>query len=110
MHRKIGMAAASFAAAMLLAGPWTEAAEVTDTQIMAIMQKHCVMCHAKKPSHPSFDVPPKDVSLETIEEVKAWAVKIVEQVVLDRNMPVGTDSEMTEEERLALAQWAAALR
>jgi uncharacterized membrane protein len=50
------------------------------------------------------------VALETIDEVKAWAVKIVEQVVLDRTMPVGIDSGMTEAERAALAQWAAAMK
>ena len=103
------MAAALFAAVMVVAAE-AYAAEVSDAEVMAIMQRHCVMCHAKKPTHPSFDAPPKTVSLETIDEVKAWAVKIVEQVVLDRNMPVGIDSGMTEVERAALAQWAAAMK
>jgi hypothetical protein len=37
--------------------------------------------------------------LETIDDLKAWAPKILEQVVLDRNMPVGNDTGMTEEQR-----------
>ena len=77
---------------------------------MAIMQRHCVMCHARKPTYPSFDAPPKDVTLETIDELRAWAVKVVDQVVLDRNMPVGNETGMTEAERAALARWADGLQ
>jgi uncharacterized membrane protein len=110
MHRRPGMAAASLAAAMFIAGTPGGAAEVSDADVMAIMQRHCVTCHAKKPTHPSFDAPPKNVSLETIDEVRAWAVKIVEQVLLDRTMPVGNETEMTEEERAALARWLAGLK
>ena len=86
------------------------AADVSDAEAMAIMRKHCVACHAKAPTHPSFDAPPKNVALETIDELKAWAVKVIEQVVLDRNMPVGNETEMTEEERAALARWAEGLK
>ena len=49
--------------------------------------------------------PPKQVVLETIGDLKAWAPKILEQVVWDRNMPVGNESGMTEEERALLARW-----
>ena len=86
------------------------AADVSDAEVMAIVQRHCVTCHARKPTHPSFDAPPKDVALETIDELRAWAVKVVEQVVLDRNMPVGNETDMTEAERAALARWAEGLK
>jgi uncharacterized membrane protein len=88
----------------------THAAGVSDTEALAIAQKHCAMCHARKPAHPSFDVPPKGVVLESVDDLKVWAVKIVEEVVEDRNMPVGTETGMTEEEREALAQWAQGLK
>jgi uncharacterized membrane protein len=81
------------------------AAGVPDADVLAITRKHCVMCHAQTPSHPSFDAPPKQVALETIAELKAWAPKILEQVILDRNMPIGNDTGMTEEERALLARW-----
>ena len=76
-----------------------------DADVVAIAHKHCVTCHAQNPSHPSFDAPPKQVVLETIGDLKAWAPKILEQVVWDRNMPVGNESGMTEEERALLARW-----
>lgn len=112
MQSLIRMAAALFAAAMLLSviprGGF--ATDVSDTEAMAIVRKHCLVCHAKAPTHPSFDAPPKNVSLETVDELKAWAVKVVEQVVLDRNMPVGNETEMTKAERAALARWAQGLK
>jgi uncharacterized membrane protein len=108
VHGDIRMAAAILAAATFV---WPAgAAEVSDAEVMAIMQKHCVMCHAPTPTHPAFVAAPKNVSLETIDQAKAWAVKIVEQVVLDRTMPVGNETDMTEDERAALARWLAGMR
>jgi uncharacterized membrane protein len=43
------------------------------------------------------------VTLETIDELRAWSLKMLEQVVQDRNMPIGDD--MTEDERATLARW-----
>ena len=42
---------------------------------------------------------PSRLCWKSIEELKAWAPKILEQVVWDRNMPIGNDTGMTEEER-----------
>jgi uncharacterized membrane protein len=86
------------------------AGEVTDADVLAITRKHCVMCHARSPSHPSFDTPPKGVALETIDDLKVWAVKIREQVVELRNMPVGNETEMTDEEREMIARWVDGLK
>jgi uncharacterized membrane protein len=101
-------AATLFAAAAAI--PLAAADDVSDTEMLAIARKHCVMCHARKPTHPSFDAPPKNVALETIGELKAWAAKMLEQVVLDRNMPVGGETGMTEEERERLARWVEGLK
>jgi uncharacterized membrane protein len=97
----------SVAAGLLLfaatASGAANAADVSDADVLALAQKHCVMCHAQKPTHASFDAPPKNVMLETIEELRAWAPKMLEQVLQDRNMPIG--SEMTDDERATLARW-----
>ena len=102
-------AAALLAAATSVASD-VHAGDVLDGDVLAVTRKHCVMCHAQKPSHPSFDAPPKQVVLETIGDLKAWAPKILEQVVWDRNMPVGNESGMTEEERALLARWIETLK
>jgi uncharacterized membrane protein len=98
---------AGIAAVLLLAAamvmPDAVADDVSDTDALAITRQHCVTCHARKPTHPSFDAPPKNVTLETIDELRAWSAKMLEQVVQDRNMPIGDD--MTEDERARLARW-----
>jgi uncharacterized membrane protein len=48
--------------------------------------------------------------LESIEELKAWAPKILEQVVWDRDMPIGNDTGMTEEERALSERWIETLK
>jgi uncharacterized membrane protein len=103
-------AAALLAAAAASVAEDVHAGDVLEGDVFAVTRKHCVMCHAHAPSHPSFDAPPKQVVLESIEELKAWAPKILEQVVWDRNMPIGNDTGMTEEERALLERWIETLK
>jgi uncharacterized membrane protein len=98
-------AAAIAAITMACAG----AAEVSDSDMLAIMRKHCVMCHARSPVHESFDRPPKGVTLESIVDVKRHAAKVREQVE-DRSMPLGDQSGMTDAERDAIGRWVGALK
>jgi uncharacterized membrane protein len=110
------MTSRAWAAATLITAAATSVAsdvhagDVLDGDVLAVTRRHCVMCHAQAPSHPSFDAPPKQVVLETIEELKARAPKILEQVVWDRNMPIGNDTGMTEEERALLERWIETLK
>ena len=86
------------------------AAEVSDAQALAIVQKHCGACHARNPTHPAFDKPPKDIVLETIADLRKSAARVLEQAVEDRTMPLGNETEMTDEERETLARWINALK
>ena len=90
--------------------PGAMAGEVSDADVLAITRKHCAMCHARKPLHPSFDTAPKGVALETVDDLRVWAVKMREQVVELRNMPVGNETEMTDEEREMIARWVEGIR
>ncbi len=85
-------------------------AQATDADVIALMQKHCVMCHGREPTHPAFAKPPKNIVLESIAAVKANAAKIREQVVIERAMPLGNESAMTDAERDVLARWIGALK
>jgi uncharacterized membrane protein len=103
-------AATGLLAAVASVASDVHAGDALDEDVLAVTRKHCVMCHAQAPSHPSFDAPPKQVVLESIGELKAWAPKILEQVVWDRNMPIGNDTGMTEEERGLLERWIETLK
>ena len=84
------------------------AADVSDAEVLAITQKHCVMCHARNPTHEAFAKPPRNVVLETIDDLAKFAPKVLEQAVEDRTMPLGNQTDMTDEEREALGSWIAA--
>jgi uncharacterized membrane protein len=84
--------------------------DLSDADVVALVRKHCVPCHAQMPSHPAFDKPPRNLALETLDQIKRNAARIKEQVVEDRDMPLGNETGMTDDERGALGRWIAALK
>jgi uncharacterized membrane protein len=63
------------------------------------------MCHATNPTHESFRDAPKNVVLETVDDLKKHAVTIYVQTVQTRAMPLGNQTEMSEDERGVLGRW-----
>jgi uncharacterized membrane protein len=78
---------------------------VSDAQALAIAQKHCTACHARAPSHPAFQEPPKNVALETVPELRRFAAQVYLQTVQNRAMPLGNQTGMTDAERETLGRW-----
>ena len=104
--------AAAFAllAAMIMAASGALAAgAVSDAEALAIVHKHCVACHAAKPTHPAFAEAPNGVTLETIAGLKKYARRVYAQTVQNKAMPLGNQTGMTEDERAALGRWPKAL-
>ncbi len=83
----------------------TTGGAVSDAEAQAIVGKHCLMCHARNPSHPAFKEPPKNMALESISEMRRFAQQIYMQTVQNRAMPLGNQTGMTEDERDALGRW-----
>ncbi len=77
----------------------------TDEEILTLMKTHCVICHGAEPAHPAFARAPAGILLETIPQVVANAERIMTQVVVNRAMPLGNETGMTDEERNRLAAW-----
>lgn len=97
--------AVGLAAAILLTAPRqivTEGVTVTEGDVLTILGKHCAMCHSPRPSHEGFDAPPKDVVLLTIGDVIRNKEQVLAQAVNGDAMPLGNETEMTEQERAAL--------
>jgi uncharacterized membrane protein len=90
---------------LAVCAPFSHALAVDDPEALALMRKHCVMCHAAKPTHESFQEAPKNITLETITDIKKHAATISAQTVQTRAMPLGNQTGMTDEERATLAQW-----
>jgi uncharacterized membrane protein len=81
--------------------------KVEDETVLAITAKHCVMCHARKPTHQAFTEPPKGTVLETLDDLKRHADLVMKQVVQTNTMPLGNETGMTAEERRTLGLWLA---
>lgn len=106
---------ASLAAAIVLTlppGPGPEAralaglAPVDDAVARAIVQARCATCHATRPSNEAFASPPGGVVLESPEQMRAYADRIVFRVVETKTMPLGNLTGMTDDERRTLGAWA----
>jgi uncharacterized membrane protein len=85
-------------------------AAVADAEVLTIVVKHCSMCHAQKPTHESFKEAPKNVVLESTDQLRKHAALILTQTVQNKAMPLGNQTGMTEEERAKLGRWIAARR
>ena len=98
--------AAALAAVAATAGfAQAQAPPPSDAEMLALMKAHCVQCHAAEPTHEAFAKAPAGVLLETIEQVARNAPRIMAQVVVNRAMPLGNQTGMTEEERGRIAAW-----
>jgi uncharacterized membrane protein len=109
MHAHLAVAALAFAAATVATAAHGRAAAPAgppnDAEILALVKTHCVRCHATEPTHEAFAKPPAGIVLETIEEIARNAPKIMNQVVVQRAMPLGNETGMTDAERDRLAAW-----
>jgi uncharacterized membrane protein len=87
-----------------------DAGGVTDEWVMRMMRRHCAMCHSENPSHTMLlgQVAPKGVVLETVEDVRRFAPRIMEFAVQKKTMPFGNETAMTEADRVQLGRWLSA--
>jgi uncharacterized membrane protein len=102
--------AVGLAAAIWLTAPRpaeTGDVAVTEGEVLTILAKHCVMCHAPRPSHEGFDAPPKGVVLVSIDDLVTHKEQVIAQAVQGDAMPLGNETEMTTAERAALGAFLA---
>ena len=79
----------------------------TDEAALAL-QSRCSMCHAAEPVWDGIPIAPKGIRLETPEDIARHAEAIRVQAVLTHAMPPNNITEMTLDERRAVASWLAA--
>ncbi|WP_434362387.1 urate hydroxylase PuuD [Parasalinivibrio latis] len=75
-------------------------------QVQSIIAERCTVCHSSAPTHPAFAVAPAGVVLDTPEQIKLEVSRIVAQSVTTNIMPLGNLTQMTQEERDVIGQWA----
>jgi uncharacterized membrane protein len=76
-------------------------------QARAVIDKHCVACHAATPTHTKFTKPPAGLDFTKDVVVHDNARRIRFQAVTTKTMPLGNETKMTPEERVLLGAWIA---
>ena len=84
--------------------------KVTDMQVMQIINKHCISCHAANPTSTIFAQAPKGLMFDNFNTIKANADKIKAQAVNAQIMPLGNTTKMTDSERQELGAWIEGLK
>jgi uncharacterized membrane protein len=106
-----GAAAAVFATVVIVAvesqGPPTPhmATATSFARARAIVERHCISCHAASPTHAGIATPPAGLNLTSPGAITLNAPRILQRAVITATMPPGNKTGMTEEERAALGQW-----
>jgi uncharacterized membrane protein len=85
--------------------PSAQGGNISDADVLLIVQRHCATCHAVNPTHESFREAPKKIVLESVADLKKHAAVVYAQTVQGRAMPLGNQTDMTEGERAALGLW-----
>ena len=78
---------------------------VPDVDVLRITDAHCVSCHARAPTHPAFGTAPKNIVLETTDDLRRHAELVDLHTVRTRAMPLGNLTGMTDDERARLGAW-----
>ncbi|GGE65545.1 urate hydroxylase PuuD [Massilia psychrophila] len=74
-------------------------------QVQAIVIQRCATCHADHPTQPGFATAPAGIALNTPEDIRQNAVKIYQQAVQMKAMPLANLTNMTDAERAQVGAW-----
>ena len=70
-----------------------------------IVVKRCQPCHSENPTDDEWAAPPNGLVLETPLQIQVQKDKIMQRVVIAKNMPQGNKTGITELERDKIRRW-----
>ena len=76
-----------------------------DAQAIALIQEKCTACHSVQPSDDVFKTAPAGVMYDTQEQINNWLSRIQARVIVSKDMPFMNKTQMSDEQRQALAVW-----
>ena len=86
-----------------IAGPTVTPKTFAD--VVSIIQERCTSCHGAEPTFAGFPAAPGGVMFDTPDMIVKEALRIHQQAVLTRIMPIGNLTEMRDDERMIIDQW-----
>jgi len=82
-----------------------ECDEVVFTEIYPIIQERCVSCHSSSPTDDVWTAPPNGVVYDTPQDIVKLTDKIMQRVVITKDMPQNNKTGITPEERDKVRCW-----
>jgi len=73
--------------------------------VRVIVARRCAACHSSAPTAPGIPAAPLRVLLDTPDQIRASAPRILAVAVDAQTMPLGNLTGMTPEERELLGRW-----
>ncbi|MDX1506995.1 MAG: urate hydroxylase PuuD [Woeseiaceae bacterium] len=73
--------------------------------VRRVVHERCTSCHSAAPTHPAFPAAPGGVVLDSDAQIVAEALRIHQQTVVTRVMPIGNLTNISEEERDIIDAW-----
>ncbi|NIL95207.1 MAG: hypothetical protein GTO71_12410 [Woeseiaceae bacterium] len=74
-------------------------------EVRSVVLHRCTSCHSAQPTHPAFPAAPGGVVLDTEAQIVAEALRIHQQTVVTRVMPIGNLTNISEAERELIDRW-----
>ena len=82
-----------------------ECEEVSFTQIYPIIQERCVTCHSATPTDDVWTAPPNGIVYDTPQDIVKLTDKIMQRVVITKDMPQNNKTGITPSEREKIRCW-----
>jgi len=73
--------------------------------VRSVIDSRCTVCHSATPSHVAFPAAPGGVMFDTDEQIAAEALRIYQQTVVLKVMPIGNLTDMSDQERALIGAW-----
>ena len=99
----------AFAAVVVLATPRratsAAGAGVAFADIRNVIHLRCLTCHSAYPTDDLFRAAPNGITFDTPDQIRVSASRIIERAAVQRTMPPGNKTRMTDDERALLSRW-----
>ncbi|MDG6096676.1 hypothetical protein EXU34_04385 [Alteromonas sp. ZYF713] len=95
----------SDAPAAIVSESQTASLSALDKQVLALVETHCVGCHAANPTDDIFKVAPLGVKFDSWADIERQGRQLVNRTTVTRDMPFLNKTNMTDEERAIIAAW-----
>jgi uncharacterized membrane protein len=82
-----------------------DSAAVSFGEARAVINRRCLQCHSEYPTDDVFRAAPNGVMFDTPELIRRYAPRIIERAVVQKTMPFGNKTGITDEERAILSRW-----